>query len=69
MFAVLFGELFGFPAHATEDFNSRYHVIAVEPIAKGILAAAKQDGTVALLGEYAVKIVYPKCDAAPGKEC
>ena len=66
--SVFFANLVGFAAHATKNFDSRNHVVAIEPGRQGIFAAAKQDGTVALLGEYAVKIVYPKCDAAPSEK-
>ena len=68
MLTVFFANLVGFAAHATKNFDSRNHVVAIEPGRQGIFAAAKQDGTVALLGEYAVKIVYPKCETSPDKE-
>ena len=68
MLAVLFGELFGLAAHATENLDAGDDVVAVEPVVEGILATAEQNRTVTLLRENAVEIVYPKCDTAPGKE-
>ena len=66
--AVLFADLFGFTAHAAENFDSWNHVVAVEPVGKRILAAAEQNGTVALFREDAVEIVYPECNAAPSQK-
>lgn len=30
--AVLFGELFGFPAHAAENLDTGNHVVTIEPV-------------------------------------
>ena len=68
MLAVLFADIFGFVTHATEDFDSRDDVVAIEPVVEGIFATAQQDGAVALFRKDAVEIVYPECNAAPGKE-
>ena len=66
--AVLLAQLFGFAAHAAENLDAGNHVVAVEPVAEGILAAAEQNGTVALFREDAVEIVYPECNATPSQK-
>ena len=66
--AVLFGELFGLPAHAAENLDAGDDVVAIEPVVQGIFATAEQNRTVTFFGKDAVEIVYPKCDTAPGKE-
>ena len=66
--AVLFGELFGFPAHAAENLDAGNHVVAIEPVVEGIFATTQQDGAVALFRKDAVEIVYPECNAAPGQK-
>ena len=67
--AVLFGKLFGFATHAAENLNAGNHVVAIEPVIERIFATAEQNGAVALFRKDTVEIVYPECDAAPGKEC
>ena len=66
--AVVLANLLGFAADAPQDFDAGNDVVAIEPCLEGILGAAEQNGTVALLGEDAVEIVYPECDATPSKE-
>jgi hypothetical protein len=68
VFAVFLADLFGFAADASQDFDAGNDVVAIEPSLEGIFGAAEQNGTVALLGENAVEIVYPECNATPGKE-
>ena len=69
MLAVLFADIFGFVTHATEDFDSRDDVVAIEPVVEGIFAATQQDGTVAFFRKDAVEIIYPERDTAPSEEC
>ena len=65
VFAVFLADFFGFPAHATQNFNAGNHVVAVKPGSQGIFAATEQNGTVTFFGKDAIEIVYPKCDTAP----
>ena len=68
MLAVLFGELFGFAAHAAENLDAGDDVVAVEPVVEGIFAATEQNGAVAFFRKDTVEIVYPECNAAPGQK-
>ena len=68
MLAVLFGELFGFAAHAAENLDAGDDVVAIEPVIEGIFAATQQDGTVALFRKDTVEIVYPECNATPSQK-
>ena len=68
VFAVVLADLFGFAADASQDFDARNDVVAIEPCLEGILGAAEQNGTVTLLGKDAVEIVYPECNATPSQK-
>ena len=68
MLAVFFTQVLGLGTHATENFNPRDDVVAIEPVVEGIFAATKQDGTMAFFRKDAVEIVYPERYAAPRKE-
>ena len=69
MLAVLLAQVFRFPAHAAENFNSGDDVVAVEPVVEGIFAATKQDGTMTFFCKNTVEVIYPECNAAPGQKC
>jgi len=68
MLAVFFAQIFRFRTHATENFNTRDHVVAIEPVIEGVFAATQQNGAVALFRKDAVEIVYPERNTAPSKE-
>ena len=62
--AVFFADFFRFRTHATQDFDSGNHIVAIEPVAERIFTATEQNGTMAFLRKNTVEIVYPKCNAA-----
>ena len=68
VFAVVLADLFGLAADTAQDFDAGNYVVTVKPCLEGIFGTTEQNGTVTLLGEDTVEIVYPERDAAPGEE-